>query len=305
MTRRAPLRNLPASIRAKLLRVASTGHEDFNYVLTRYGIERLLYRLSRSDARDRFVLKGAMLFGAWTGSRHRATHDIDLLGTGAPDAARLAEVFRAVCKTPVEDDGICFDPATVIPTRQREGERYEGVHVALRGALGSTRLHVQVDVGFGDVITPGPVRVDVPTLLPQPRPCLSAYPKETVIAEKLHAIVALGMANSRMKDFFDIDFLARQFEFDGTMLVRAVTATFQRRCTALPERLPTAFRDVFVRDASKRTQWRAFLRKGKTLGSDDLEVVVSRVKAFAWPVLVAARDGSPLRAWSTEVGVWR
>jgi hypothetical protein len=261
MTRKTPPINVAASVHARLLKHAKEHAEDFNFVLTRYGIERLLYRLSRSDAAERFVLKGAMLFSIWSTERHRATHDVDLLSGGPPDLEGLAEVFRTVCQTAVEEDGVIFDSESVKAARIREDEEYQGVRLTLCGHLGRARLEVQVDVGFGDAITPAAVRAEIPTLLGLPAPFLDTYPRESVVAEKLHVMATLGMANSRMKDFFDVDFLARHFMFDCKMLTAAVHATFERRRTPIPEEPPTAFTTTFTDDEGKKSQWKAFLRK--------------------------------------------
>ena len=301
MTRKTP-KNVVASVRARLLKYAKAEHEDFNYVLTRYGIERLLYRLSLGKEASQFILKGAMLFSIWTDIRHRATRDVDLLSTGAPELERLAAIFRGVCQTPVEPDGIVFDPESVKATRIREDEEYEGVRITLLGLLGKARIKLQVDVGFGDAITPAPAHIQIPTLLDQPTPALASYPRETVIAEKLHAMVSLGMGNSRMKDFFDVNFLCENFKFDGAILAAAVSATFERRRTGLPIEWPTAFTATFTQDQGKQTQWRAFLRKSRLLGDADLAMVVACVRDFAWPVVEAARDDVPIGHWSPGEG---
>jgi hypothetical protein len=172
-----------------------------------------------------------MLFTVWAGHPHRATHDIDLLGAGPPDVERLAKIFREICDVGVEDDGVIFDARSVTATRIKEGANYEGVRVQLRGKLGSAVLNLQVDIGFGDAVTPAPVAADFPVLLDSPSPRLRIYPRETVAAEKLEAMVQLGIANSRMKDFFDMRFLAGSFEFDGALLTMAIAATFKRRGT--------------------------------------------------------------------------
>jgi hypothetical protein len=215
----------------------------------------------------------------------------------------LATNFRQVCETAVEDDGLTFDAASVRASRIRDSKEYEGVRITLGGELAGARLNLQVDVGFGDVITPAPIHIELPTLLNQPRPLLATYPRETALAEKLHVIVTLGMSNSRMKDFFDIDFLAAHFPFEGQILTEAVRATFERRRTPLPTDMPTAFTDLFTQDPTKQAQWRAFLRKSGLEGDMSLVTVVERVKAFAWPVLEAARQEKACGFWSTA-GVW-
>lgn len=211
--------------------LARKQHEDFQLVLTRYAIERLLYRLTRTGYAAEFVLKGAMLFRLWADQPHRPTRDLDLLGRGDPSVDRLAAVFRAVCGAAVEDDGLLFDPATVTAGKIKEDQEYEGVRVECVARLGQARIDLQVDVGFGDAVTPGPVTVQYPGLLDLPAPELAAYPRETVVAEKFQAMVMLGIANSRMKDFFDLWVLARSFTFAGPVLAAAIRATFARRKT--------------------------------------------------------------------------
>lgn len=290
--------NTAHSVKDRLLKLSKERGEDFNFVLVRYGLERLLYRLSRSSHAEQFVLKGAMLFTVWAQHPHRATKDLDLHGVGSPEMERLAEVFRDVCATDVEDDGLSFDPKSVSATRIKEDAEYEGVRVTLSGKLGSARIAVQIDVGFGDAISPAPAMTEFPTLLDQPSPRVRAYPRETVVAEKLHAIVYLGMANSRMKDFFDLWFLCREFAFDGPRLVQAIRATFERRATALPEGVPPGLTESFATDATKQTQWKAFLRRSRVTDDDHtLQEVVATISPFLLPALQAAREDGALSEW--------
>jgi len=302
MTRPGPKRNVAASVRDRLLQLARTRHEDFNFVLSRYAMERLLYRLSKSPHEPAFVLKGAMLFSIWSGQPHRATKDIDLLGTGSPDLDRLAKIFRDVCETAVEDDGIVFEAASVTAMRIKEDAYYEGVRMQLRGKLGSAVLNLQVDIGFGDAVTPGPALADFPVLLTLPSPRLRIYPRETVVSEKLEAMVQLGIANSRMKDFFDLRFLAQTFEFDGNLLTTAIRATFERRGTPIPSKDPVAFTSAFSEDPRKKAQWAGFLNR---IGVADkgltLPAVVADIRAFLDVPLDAIRTASPLpRTWSAR-----
>lgn len=211
----AQSKNVAHSVRDRLHKLAKERGEEFNFVLVRYALERLLYRVSKSAHGGEFILKGAMLFTIWSKHPHRATKDLDLLGSGSPDLERLAGVFRDVCVASVEDDGVSFEPRSVEARRIKEDAEYEGVRVTLVGKLGSAQLAVQIDVGFGDSVVPPPTTVEFPTLLPFPGPVIRAYAKETVVAEKVHAMVDLGMANTRMKDFFDLWFLSREFEFEG------------------------------------------------------------------------------------------
>ena len=273
--------------------MAAARGEDFGLVLIRYALERLLYRLSRSDFRDQFVLKGAMLFQVWINTPHRPTRDLDLLGRGDPSLEHCQEVFREICRIPVEDDGLIFSADTVSVEKIKEDQDYEGVRVKFLARLDNARIPVQVDVGFGDAVSPG--LLDYPTLLPMSAPRIQAYPMETVVAEKTEAVVHLGMLNSRMKDFYDIWFLARTFSFDLGILSAALRATFDRRKTELePDRLKTLLVGLSG-DAAKRTQWRAFLRKSSLAAPDDFAIVNETMREF----LMAPASVGP-----EEVGTW-
>lgn len=296
------LRDLVASIRQRLLNLAHERGEEFQLVLTRYGLERLLYRLAQSPYADQFVLKGAALFQLWTGQAHRPTRDLDLLGQGDPSADRLQRVFQEVCSATVDHDGLSFLADAIRAEQIKEDDEYHGIRLRIEARLGSVRVPLQVDIGFGDAITPGPQEITYPTLLDFPAPELNAYPRETVVAEKFQAMVHLGMANSRMKDFYDIWTLARQFEFDGTGLCAAIRATFQRRQTPLPKTSPLALTTEFSGDRHKATQWTAFLRRGKLSESPpQLEEVVALLAAFLMPPVLALGSSAPWeRTWVPE-----
>jgi hypothetical protein len=228
VTRRATS-NVAASVRQRLLNHAKERHEDFNFVLSRFAAERLLYRLSVSEHAETFVLKGALLFLLWTGHLYRPTRDVDLLGFGDSSIKRLEDIFRDICKAKVADDGLIFAADSVQGASIREDQEYDGVRITLLAFLEKARIPLQIDVGFGDAITPEVQAVEFPLLLASPTlpaPRLNAYPRETVIAEKLEAMVTLGVPNSRMKDFSDLLTLARSFDFEGDVLVRAVRSTF-------------------------------------------------------------------------------
>jgi predicted nucleotidyltransferase component of viral defense system len=300
------LRNVATSVRQRLLNLARDRGEDFGLVLTRYALERLMYRLSVSEHREQFVLKGAMLFALWGGEPHRSTRDLDLLGRGTIDTRRLEQVFREVIGVEVEDDGLEFLTETVRGGRIREEEEYEGVRVHLEARLAAARMKVQIDVGFGDVVTPAPREEEYPVLLDFPAPRLRAYPRETVVAEKFEAMVKLGIANSRMKDFYDLWVLARHFEFEGALLGRAIKATFERRGTALPTEAPLALSDEFSGDPGKKTQWAAFLKRlGHEAGGTVLAEVLEALKEFLLPPVIAAGGMEAFdRTWPPG-GPWR
>ncbi|MGQ0698818.1 MAG: nucleotidyl transferase AbiEii/AbiGii toxin family protein [Panacagrimonas sp.] len=256
-------RNLAASIRARLKNVADSRKQDFNLVLTHYGLERLLYRLSVSPHASNFLLKGALLFSLWYDVPHRATRDADLLGFGPDDISSVVKVFQDICGIAF-DDGIQFDPQQVTGSEIRKEAGYGGVRIEILAKLDSARLTLQVDIGFGDAVTPAPEAVQYPVLLNDlPPPQLRAYPKYTVVAEKFHAICLLGMASSRMKDYFDLWILLRDDSLDSVEMKRAIEATFARRRMVLPAGTPVGLSDGFADDAAKQAQWRAFLRKNR------------------------------------------
>jgi hypothetical protein len=270
--------NRAASIRVRLKQHADASKQDFNLILTRYGLERLLYRLSVSDQAGNFLLKGALLFQLWYGHPHRPTHDADLLGFGASDVPSLVAIFRSVAAITV-DDGIVFDPTSASGAEIRKDASYGGVRVDLRATLAGARIALQVDIGFGDAVTPAAQTVHYPTLIADvPAPTLRAYPKATVVAEKAHAITVLGMTNSRMKDFFDLWVLLHDQTIDRDELRRAIAATFSRRQTALPISTPLGLGSVFADDATKQLQWRAFLKRNK-LDALELSKVLEFIRA--------------------------
>ena len=270
-------RNLAASVRDRLKQHADSANEDFNLTLTRYGLERLLYRLSVSRHAPSFLLKGALLFSLWYDHPHRPTRDADLLAFGSNDIDTLVATFREICAIAGED-GIVFDGPAIRGAEIRKSTGYGGVRINIPGTLAAARIALQIDIGFGDAVTPGPQEVSYPVLLDDlPAPRLRAYPKHTVIAEKFHAICLLGMTNTRMKDYFDLDVLLQESDFEAADLRRAIEATFQRRQTPLPTNLPTGLSEAFAADATKQAQWKAFLKKNR-LPSLDFHDVVARLR---------------------------
>lgn len=286
-------KDLGASVRARLLRVARERGEDFQFVLTRYANERLLFRLASSKHAQRFVLKGAALFTLWTGKPHRATRDLDLLGFGDPGVGHVREVFSELLALDVVEDGVRFDIDSLSVGLIREEQEYGGVRVELVARVTSARVRLQVDVGFGDAITPDASVVEFPPLLDFPAPRLRAYPRETVVAEKLEAMVQLGMVNSRMKDFYDVAVLGRIFDFDGALLARAIRVTFERRKTPLPVTVPVALTAEFAEDSTKKTQWSGFTRKAGIRGAGSLAETIAAVRAFVEAPLDSAARGTP------------
>jgi predicted nucleotidyltransferase component of viral defense system len=293
-------RNIGASVRARLLDRARAERSDFQILLTRYALERLLYRLSVSVHRDRFILKGAMLFVTWVAGPFRPTRDLDLLGSGDNSAEAIAETFRVICAQSVVDDGVVFDVAALEAAPIREELEYGGVRVRTTATIAGARIPIQVDIGFGDAVTPAPVEIEYPALLDAPAPHLRAYPVETVVAEKFEALVTLGMANSRLKDFYDLWLIARTFEFRRTALVEAVRRTFERRGTAAPADLPVGLTDEFA--AAWATQWRAFLgREHMATAPDAFAAIITDLRAFLMPLVT--RDLVEEQSWSLG-GPW-
>jgi len=299
-------RHIAASVRARLLNKARAEKLDFNLLLNRYALERMLYRLSVSEQRGQFLLKGALLFDIWFDVPHRPTHDADLLGFGSTEIPHLEKLFREVSRIAVED-GIAFQADTVKAAEIRKEADYAGVRVTLLGLLDSARCPVQIDIGFGDAVTPAPENVQYPVILDDmPQPQLRVYPRYTVVAEKLEAMVKLGILNSRMKDYFDLWVLSRHSDFDGTVLAQAIRATFDRRGTAippgLPHVLPTGLTDEFAQHEQKNMQWAGFQRKN-ALEPMALAAVIEALREFLLPVLAALSAGEDYcRQWRAGAG---
>lgn len=284
--------NVPAAVRHRLLKLAKSEGLAFDLVALRYATERLLYRLSRSEHRARFVLKGAWLFHLW-GMPRRITRDVDLLGRGHDSVEGMEETFRRVSQQDVTpDDGLRFDPASVEAQEIREAQEYSGVRVRLTAYLGTARVRVQVDIGFGDALTGPRIRADIPVLLDYPRPELQVYSREASIAEKLEAMVRFGARTGRMKDYFDLLTLSREHGFEGPALLEQIVATFDRRETALPAEVPAALTEEF--GAGRQAGWTAFLKDSDGKGAPDrFSDVVAEIRDFIWPVLTAAAKSQP------------
>lgn len=298
------VKNLSASVRQRLMNLADKRSEPFQYVLVQYGMERLLYRLSRSMHRDRFVLKGALLFSVWSDTPHRPTMDVDLMSVASAEIAELVASFKVILATPVDADGLVFFPDSVRAEEIRETHAYAGVRIRLLAKLEAAHIDLQVDIGFADAITPGPVELDFPVLLEFASPRLKVYPRETVVAEKFEAAVRLGMQNSRMKDFYDLWAMSRQFGFEGDILVRAIRNTFDRRKAALPAAAPVAIPDKFCADSGKQKQWASFLAKSG-LEAPSLPEAAQQIEAFLSPPALAAAQWHSFHARWVPPGPWR
>lgn len=299
------IRNIAASVHSRLLSKARESGRPFNELLQHFAIERFIYRLSKSHYADKFILKGALMFAAWCGHGSRPTMDIDLLGRIDNDLEAVITAVRDACDAEVEADGISFDAASVQATRIAEDALYEGVRVRLKGHLGNARVVLQIDIGFGDVIVPGPASVSYPTLLGFPAPELQGYTIESTVAEKFQAMVRLGMLNSRMKDFYDIWLLSHMFDFKGDRLATAIQTTFENRRTPIPV-APAVFDSAFVEDQEKKTQWRAFIRKSTLSDAPaSFEKIVAAIRTFLGPLVSSlAKTNEFHGAWKAP-GPWR
>jgi hypothetical protein len=301
-----PLSNMAESVRTRLLNLRAKTGDDYNELLVRFCLERLLYRLSISAYRERFILKGAMLFALWQGFMHRRTRDLDLLGFGDPTPAGVAEVFTAiVTQTVPVDDGIVFDGASVEAATIKAQEEYIGARVKLCAFIGKARIWLQIDVGYGDSITPEPEERAYPGLLDFPQAMLRCYAPETDLAEKFEAVVNLGLVNSRMKDYFDFWTFGHQFSFSGSVIANTILNTFAKRRTPVPTSVPAGLSNAFWKDSSKQTAWRAFWKKSVVQHPNlDLETVVSFAAAFLLPPAAAAAQGKPFNALWKPGGPW-
>ena len=301
MTRR-PLRNVSASVRTRLLNRSREKDEDFQFLLQRYAAERFLHRLGESEHRSSLVLKGAMLLAVWGESTYRPTRDLDFTGHGDARQGSVRSAIRAICSVPVVDDGIVFDAETMSMEPFHDHLEYSGFRVRFWSRVGSARIQVRIDIGFGDAIQPPPIDARYPTLLDgSPEPRIRAYPPEAVVAEKLHAMVLLGGQNSRYKDFYDIYSIAKHVSFTAERLARSISTTFDRRHTAISPDLPQFLTPQFYAEPARNDQWRAFLIRNSLPGApDDFRIVGALIQSFLvglWRAL--AHDSAITGAWST------
>lgn len=305
MSKRVPT-NVAASVRQRLLNLSKEKGEDFTLTLVRYAAERFLYRLSASAHAEHFILKGALLLATRVNRPYRPTRDIDFLEYGEASKAGLAKAIADIAKTEVEDDGLTFDLDTLQVEEIRENQDYGGLRVSVSVMLERARIPLQIDVGYGDAVVPATIELKYPTLLGGSTPRVRAYPIETVVAEKVEAIAKLGMANSRMKDYYDLWVIAGTFAFDGSVLTRAFKATFERRGTELPVNDPIGLTDEFAEAPDNVKRWRAFIEtNGLDDAPKDLRTVVDAIRDFVAPPLRAAATGKSFeKEWSPEAG-WR
>lgn len=295
-------KNVASSVRQKLLNLARNYKRPFNEILQYYAMERFLYRLSQSVHADRFILKGALMQRVWRSPEFRPTMDIDMLGRTSNEEASLVAQIRDVMAVDVVPDGLAFDPDSIQSERITEDADYEGIRIRFRGSLDTARVNMQVDIGFGDIVYPGPEESYFPVMLEIPAPKLLCYSRESAIAEKFEAMVKLGSLNSRMKDFYDIWLLSRQFDFDGEKLAEAIRLTFEKRGTAIPRKIE-AFEPSFI-DA-KQVQWAAFHKRlQQDHAPKSFSDVVAVVEEFLAPITVLLSQDSPrFLKWSAS-GPW-
>jgi len=301
------INNMARSVHDRLLKVSREKGLRFNDLQQRFAMQRFLYRLSVSPYADQFTLKGALAFLAWTGGEqmYRPTMDIDLLGRTSNDADNLVRVFRAVVGQDVPIDGLVFDPDSITAGPITEDAEYNGMRVRLTGRMGNARIAIQIDIGFSDSPLPKPQRLELPGLLDFPALFMTGYRPESSIAEKLQAMVARDVLNSRMKDFADLWYLSRHFDFDGPVLAQAITGTFERRNTPIPAS-PTAFSAEFAQREDKQAQWKAFLRRSRPEGvPGEFSEAVANVAAFLGPILAhLAADKLLPQRWQAP-GPWQ
>jgi len=298
-------KNVAASVHQRLLNKARDSGRPFNEVLQYFAIERFIYRLSKSSNAEQFVLKGALMFTAWQVPASRSTKDIDLLGRIDNSIDVITSAMQEACMQKVEIDGLTFDPESITATVITEDADYEGIRARIQGRLGNARISLQIDIGFGDVVVPGVSKIVYPTMLNFPPPELNGYSMESTIAEKFQAMVKLGILNSRMKDFYDLWLLSRQFDFDGRVLAIAIQKTFENRKTVIPIQ-PMVFEDSFAKDAIKEIQWRAFIKKTRL---DNVPAsfanAVSTIITFLGPVIAAlASEENFQKTWKAP-GPWK
>lgn len=298
-------KNVSASVHQRLINLSKQSGETHDYLLVRFAIERFLYRLSLSPYVELLILKGGTLLLAWQGKSHRVTRDVDFLASGSQDLEEMKAIFSSICIHPIDfDDGITFIPDTIQCREIIEEKQYAGIRIEFKAKIHSS-VELTVDIGFGDAITPKIEHIEFPTFFDEmPAPKLHAYPKYSVISEKFEAMISLGIANSRQKDFYDIWYMSQQFDFDGDILKQAIEKTFARRKTALPKTTPIVFTEDFYANSANQAQWKNFVKKlnnfNKSLG---FENIVKGVELFLMPI-VLSNETINLH-WSPTERIWR
>ena len=302
MSEKTP-KNIAASVRQRLLNKARNDHRPFNELLQYFAIERFLYRLSRSPHADKFILKGALMLRVWQAPLFRPTMDIDMLGRNTEnEVEKIVKQVYDICLVEVESDGLEFNTESIRGERITEAADYEGVRIRFVAQLETAKIPMQMDIGFGDVVVPGPQEAILPTILDFPPPHLFGYSLESAIAEKFEAMVKLGELNSRMKDFYDIWLLSRQFDFMGERLKDAMSETLKNRGTNLPSEI-VAFSNSFL--SMKSGQWQAFHRRlGQENIPADFAEIIRQVKIFLYPIVESIRSGMATPSSWEAPGPW-
>jgi len=298
------VKNIEASIKARLKNKAKETNRPFAEILQYYGMERFLYRFSKSKYADKFVLKGALLFAVWQIPDRRTTLDIDFLARFDNEVATIEKVMKDVCDTSVDLDGLNFDPQTVIGMKIKEDADYEGVRVKFTGFLDRAEIPMQIDVGFGDIVYPKTRVIDYPAILDFPKPRLNGYPQESVISEKFEAMIKLGLLNSRMKDFYDIWLMTRQFEFKGANIASAIKKTFNNRKTEIPNKKPLFADEIYDEKSDRQTLWSAFLKKGDIQNAPEtLSTTAKEIERFLIEPIMALNDNVTFdKTWKQPKG---
>ncbi len=300
-----PLKNTVASIHQRLLNVSRQTGLSFNDLVLYYAMERFLHRLSKSKYHDRFVLKGALMLFVWNAPITRVTRDIDLLGRISNDFGVIRLAIAEICSATVDGDGLVFDSQSVVTEPIAEDADYQGVRVRFQGNLGNMKIPMQIDIGFSDIMTPDAMPITYPAIFDHSGPRLMGYNKETAIAEKFEAMVKLGELNTRMKDFFDVWLLSGNFVFDGRLLARAISATFNHRQTTI-ESDPVCFSARFQNDPAKVSQWMGFVRRSRLPDEPEaFPVIMDSISDFLAPVAGAIVSGNDFRQdWRPTDRVW-
>lgn len=298
------IKNIEASIKARLKNKAQETNRPFAEVMQYYGMERFLYRFSKSKYADKFILKGALLFAVWQIPDRRTTLDIDFLARFDNEVTTIEKVMKDVCETSVDPDGLNFDPQTVKGMKIKEDADYEGVRVKFTGFLDRAEIPMQIDVGFGDIVYPKTKVIDYPVILDFPKPHLNGYPQESVISEKFEAMIKLGLLNSRMKDFYDIWLIMRQFEFKGANIASAIKKTFSNRKTEIPNKKPLFADEIYDEKSDRQTLWSAFLKKGDIQHAPEtLSATAKEIENFLIePIMALNENGNCDKTWKSPRG---
>ncbi|HOW43166.1 MAG TPA: nucleotidyl transferase AbiEii/AbiGii toxin family protein [Candidatus Omnitrophota bacterium] len=298
------LKNIEASIKARLKNKAQETNRPFAEVMQYYGMERFLYRFSKSKYADKFILKGALLFAVWQIPDRRTTLDIDFLARFDNEVATIEKVMKDVCETSVDPDGLKFDSQTVKGVKIKEDADYEGVRVKFTGFLDRAEIPMQIDVGFGDIVYPKTKVIDYPVILDFPKPHLNGYPQESVISEKFEAMIKLGLLNSRMKDFYDIWLMTRQFEFKGASIASAIKKTFNNRKTDIPNDKPLFADEIYDEKSDRQTLWNAFVKKGDIQHAPEtLSATAKEIERFLIePVIAISENVAFDKTWTSPKG---